>query len=103
MAKYETVYADLRERLASGEFKPGDDFPSIANVMRKHDVSMGTAERALRKLRNEGLILIRQGHQNQVVALPPKDELDVLAELQTIRTALNRVIDHLSGSGDRTT
>jgi GntR family transcriptional regulator len=98
MSKYERVYADLRERLASGEFKPGDDFPSIATVMRKHEVSMGTAERALGKLRAEGLILIRQGHQNQVVALPPKDELDVLAELQTIRATLNRLIDHLSDS-----
>lgn len=73
----------------------GQDFPSIAAVAHEYGVSQGTAERPLKRLHDGGWVLIRQGHRNQVVALPPQEEPDLVAELKSIRSAVDRLIHRL--------
>ena len=56
------VLADvLRRRIQDGEFKPGDRFPSEAELCSANGVSRGTVVRAIEKLVADGIIHRRQG------------------------------------------
>lgn len=49
------IAAELRRRIAAGEFQPGDRLPSTRQLVREHTVAMATASKALAALRHEGL------------------------------------------------
>ncbi|WJV51352.1 GntR family transcriptional regulator [Streptomyces flavofungini] len=55
-APYARIAAHYAELIASGELPPGSLLPSIKNLSEEWSVSTATAEKALRKLRNEGLV-----------------------------------------------
>jgi DNA-binding transcriptional regulator YhcF (GntR family) len=50
------IAADLRARIATGEFGPGDRVPSTRELTRQWGVAMATATRALSLLRDEGVL-----------------------------------------------
>jgi GntR family transcriptional regulator len=52
------VEADLRRRIAAGEWRGGDALPSIAVLAEQYQVSPGVVHRVLRKLAAEGLVRI---------------------------------------------
>ncbi|MBA2626126.1 MAG: GntR family transcriptional regulator, partial [Acidimicrobiia bacterium] len=58
--RYREIAADLRRRLASNEF---DDrlLPSEADLSGAYDASRVTVRKALESLRDEGLVVSRQG------------------------------------------
>ena len=51
----------LREAIRSGEFAPGDKLPSEAQLTEHHGVSRTVVREAIALLRNDGLVLPRQG------------------------------------------
>lgn len=56
------VQADLRRRIDSGEFKPGDRLPKLVDLMSAYGVKSRSAmDRALRALAAEGLLQVRHG------------------------------------------
>lgn len=61
MAAVVDVAADLRRRIAAGEFQPGDQLPTITDLTTSYKVARGTIDRALRELASEGLVTTRQG------------------------------------------
>ena len=60
-APYLRIAAELRERIASGELRPGDPVPSIRRIAEEHGVAIATATRAMAMLRDEGLVQARVG------------------------------------------
>jgi DNA-binding transcriptional regulator YhcF (GntR family) len=50
------IAADLRARIAAGEFGPGDRVPSTRELTRQWGVAMATATKALSLLRDEGVL-----------------------------------------------
>src|SRR5512132_3720713 len=58
-------YAQLREMLAaainSGDWKPGDKMPTEAQLARSTPYSLGTVQKALRALVDDGLVTRTQG------------------------------------------
>ncbi|MEQ4207916.1 GntR family transcriptional regulator [Actinopolymorpha sp. B9G3] len=52
---------DLRRRIGSGDYKPGDMLPSEAALRAEYDVTRGTVRQALQALVNEGLVDVMQG------------------------------------------
>ena len=46
----------LREQIASGQVPPGRRLPSKLSIRQEYGVSQNTTERALKLLRDEGLI-----------------------------------------------
>lgn len=60
------VIQRLRDLLISGDYKPGDQLPTLREVARKLDVSMPTARKALAQLEGQGVVHIssntRRGH-----------------------------------------
>lgn len=67
---YEVIASELREQIATGRFKLGDQLPTIVDLARSHSVAAGTAHRAVNALRQEGLVEVSRGKRATVVATP---------------------------------
>jgi DNA-binding GntR family transcriptional regulator len=55
---YLAVAAALRERLNEGEWRPGEQLPSAAQLAAEYGVSRTTAARAVRVLADEGRVTV---------------------------------------------
>ncbi|NXY94529.1 GntR family transcriptional regulator [Streptomyces sp. BR123] len=69
-APYAQIAAHYTELIASGELRPGSLLPSIKNLAQEWHVSTATAEKALRKLRSEGLVRGIHGIGTEVLDRP---------------------------------
>lgn len=69
---YRQVAAVLRKRIESGVYQPGRPLPSEPHLMSEFEVARETARKAVRVLRDEGLVLIVQGRGAFVT--PPAEE-----------------------------
>jgi GntR family transcriptional regulator len=79
---HEQVAAQIRQAIAEGEAKPGDKLPPARHLAAVTGVNTNTVLRALRLLRDEGLLELRQGHGIRVVGTPEHSALlDRVAEL----------------------
>ncbi len=58
---YEQLRSELRDRIERGVYRPGDLFPSEAELMAEHAMSRITVRRAIAELQREGLVTTRQG------------------------------------------
>jgi hypothetical protein len=63
---YERIAADLRTRIAAGEWGPGIPLPTMAELAREHHVAPGTVQRAVALLREEGLVEVSSGRRTAV-------------------------------------
>jgi GntR family transcriptional regulator len=59
---HEQVAAQIRRAIADGEARPGDRLPPARHLAAVMHVNANTVLRALRLLRDEGLLELRQGH-----------------------------------------
>lgn len=84
--KYQTIAADLRDRIARGEFAAGRHLPSESELGGAYAASRMTVRKALEALREEGLVGSRQGF-GWFVAAPPLRQS--LARLGTIEAQLS--------------
>jgi GntR family transcriptional regulator len=84
--KYESIAAELRDRIVAGEFAAGRHLPSEADLGRAYGASRMTVRKALEVLRDEGLVGSRQGF-GWFVAAPPLRQS--LARLGTIEAQLS--------------
>ncbi|MBV9023363.1 MAG: GntR family transcriptional regulator [Streptomycetaceae bacterium] len=67
MAKaYEKIADDLRQRIRTGELRPGDKLPAETALVEQHRFSLPTVRQALGVLEAEGLIEKRHGRGNFV-------------------------------------
>ncbi|EGX60298.1 GntR family transcriptional regulator [Streptomyces zinciresistens K42] len=69
-APYAQIAAHYTELITSGELEPGSLLPSIKNLAQDWKVSTGTAEKALRKLRTDGLVRGIHGIGTEVLDRP---------------------------------
>lgn len=90
---HEQVAAQIRQAIADGEAKPGDRLPPARHLAAVMGVNTNTVLRALRLLRDEGLLELRQGHGIRVVGTPERSVLlTKVAELVQLgrRTGVTR-------------
>jgi GntR family transcriptional regulator len=52
--------ADIRLKIERGDLQPGEQVPSLDDLARDYRVSRATAQKALRVLREEGIVETRQ-------------------------------------------
>lgn len=79
---HEQVAAQIRQAIADGEAKPGDRLPPARHLAAVMQVNTNTVLRALRLLRDEGLLELRQGHGIRVTGTPERSAVfDKVAEL----------------------
>jgi GntR family transcriptional regulator len=68
---YSQVAAELRREIAEGEVKPGERLPPARDLAVVMGVNQNTMFRALRQLRNEGILEFRRGRGISVVGEGP--------------------------------
>ena len=72
MLLHDQVAAEIRRAIADGEAKPGDKLPPARDLAAVLGVNTNTVLRALRLLRDEGLLEYRRGHGTTVTGAAPK-------------------------------
>jgi GntR family transcriptional regulator len=100
---HEQVAAQIRRAIADGEAKPGDRLPPARHLAAVMHVNTNTVLRAVRLLRDEGLLELRQGHGIRVTGTPQRGaivtkaiELVQLArESGYSRAELQAIIEHV--------
>ncbi len=75
---YEQIKLILREQITSGEFQPGGQLPTEAELCRQYNVSRITIVKALGDLAHEGLIQRIQGKGSIVRPLPIKNSMNTI-------------------------
>lgn len=85
---HEQVAAEIRRSIADGDAKPGDKLPPARHLAAVIGVNANTVLRALRALRDEGLLEMAPRRGIRVVGTPAQSEvLNKVAELmQTARS-----------------
>jgi GntR family transcriptional regulator len=69
---YEQVAAEIRRAIADGEAMPGERLPPAKDLAAILGVNTNTALRALRELRDEGLLEFRRGRGISVAGTPER-------------------------------
>jgi GntR family transcriptional regulator len=69
---HEQVAGEIRRAIADGEAKPGERFPPAKDLAAVLGVNTNTVLRALRELRDEGLLEFRRGRGITVTGNPER-------------------------------
>ena len=69
---HEQVAAEIRRAIAEGEALPGERLPPARDLAAILEVNRNTVLRALRQLRDEGLLDFRRGRGVTVSGTPPQ-------------------------------
>ena len=69
---YEQVAGEIRRAIADGEAKPGERLPPAKDLAAVLGVNTNTVLRALRMLRDEGLLEFRRGRGISVAGTPER-------------------------------
>ena len=69
---YEQVAGEIRRAIADGEAKPGERLPPAKDLAAVLGVNSNTVLRALRVLRDEGLLEFRRGRGISVAGTPER-------------------------------
>ena len=72
---HDQVAAQIRRAIADGEAKSGERLPSARHLAAVMHVNTNTVLRALRLLRDEGLLELRPGHGIRVTGTPQRGAL----------------------------
>jgi len=72
MQLHEQVAAEIRRAIADGEAKPGERLPPAKDLAAVIGVNTNTVLRALRELREEGLLDFRRGRGISVAGTPER-------------------------------
>lgn len=76
---HEQVAAEVRRAIADGEAGPGERLPPARDLAAVIGVNTNTVLRALRTLRDEGLLEFRRGRAITVAGTPERGEVVVRA------------------------
>jgi AcrR family transcriptional regulator len=68
---YLRIVDEVRQRIASGELRPGDRVPSARRITQDWGVAIATATKALATLQQEGLTTVRPGVGTVVAGAAP--------------------------------
>jgi len=69
---HEQVAAQIRQAIVDGDARPGESLPPARDLAAVMGVNTNTVLRALRRLRDEGLLELVQGRGSRVTGTPER-------------------------------
>jgi GntR family transcriptional regulator len=84
---HEQVAAEIRRAIADGEAGPGERLPPARDLAAVLGVNSNTVLRALRQLREEGLLEFRRGRGITVVGDAPEKSVLIAKARELVRMA----------------
>ncbi len=78
--KYMTIYEDLKQKIAQGEYEAGDQLPDEKTLCQVYGCSRMTVKKALDMLVEEGMLYRRQGQGSFVLGKMQSDDTIEIAE-----------------------
>ena len=87
---YQQVVQQVREAIARGDLKPGEQLPSVRQLSRDLVINPNTVARAYTELEREGLLANRPGRG--VFVAEPRDELTEEARRRRLVASLDRLL-----------
>lgn len=94
---YVQIASDLRDSIQRGELAPGARLPSTSELAKEYGVARGTVRAALRPLREEGLLVARQGSGVFVRSTTPSRGVTTTDQQDTSADTLETVMENLAG------
>src|SRR3984893_8042067 len=76
---HDQVAAQIRRAIADGEANPGERLPPARDIAAVLGVNTNTVLRAMRLLRDEGLLEFRRGHSVKVARTPDRSAVIIQA------------------------
>jgi GntR family transcriptional regulator len=77
---YLQVVERIKERLASGQLKPGDQLPTVRSLASDLRVNFNTVARAYRIMDEAGIISTQQGRGTYILEMPPPEIIGSMRE-----------------------
>ena len=88
---YLQVVERIKERIASGRLKPGDQLPTVRSMALELRVNFNTIARAYRILDEVGIISTQQGRGTYILEMPPPEVAENLRQ-QSLEALTQRYI-----------
>ena len=93
---YLQVVERIKERLAGGQLKPGDQLPTVRSLALELRVNFNTIARAYRLLDEAGVISTQQGRGTYIMEMPPPEVAETMRQ-----NALEELIEILKDQAVR--
>lgn len=104
--RYLQVADDLRSSIAAGQFKVGDQLPSVRDLQERYGFAAMTIRHAYDLLRQEGIVTSHQGTGAFVQTIPASDQQPLdqqVSELVARLDSLESRVDKLESHGPQST
>ncbi|MGW4071388.1 GntR family transcriptional regulator [Nocardia grenadensis] len=89
--RYALIADDIRAKISRGDYAPGDQLPTKAQLMEQWGAALNTVARAITELQNEGLVETFHGVGSFVQAPVPIEETEEGDEVAQLRAR----VEHL--------
>ncbi|MBA4383142.1 MAG: hypothetical protein C0410_00250 [Anaerolinea sp.] len=93
---YQKIASAIRRDISIGLYKPGDELPSIRKLKESWHCTIGTIQRAIHKLEDEGLVSSHVGQKSKVVANINVHPADSLRRANLIHRAETFLLDTIT-------
>jgi molybdate-binding protein/DNA-binding transcriptional regulator YhcF (GntR family) len=93
---YQKIASAIRRDISIGVYQPGDDLPSIRKLKESWHCTIGTIQRALQKLEDEGLVSSHVGQKSKVVATINIHPADSLRRANLVHRAETFLLDMIT-------
>jgi GntR family transcriptional regulator len=95
---YLQVMERIKESIASGRLKPGDQLPTVRALALELRVNFNTVARAYRLLDENGVISTQQGRGTYILELPPPEMSEKIRQ-QAVQALTARYLNDASRLG----
>ena len=93
---YLKIADGIRRDIISGTYQVGDDLPSVRELKESWHCTIGTVQRAMHKLAEEGLVICHVGKRTEVIAVYSAKPADSLRRANLIHQAETFLLDLLT-------
>lgn len=89
-AKYDRIYADLKQDIENGTYPSGEMLPSENTLTDKYSCSRNTVRRAMAELTNGGYVQAIHGKGVRVIYQPPERATFTVGRIESFRETAQR-------------